>query len=68
MVPFAVSNLEACAWRLGARQFLVGVLIGLAPGLGAIASFSNPLSRALSAPSLINVVVDLGDGIGEGLL
>jgi uncharacterized membrane protein YdjX (TVP38/TMEM64 family) len=57
IAPFTVFNLVAGSSHLGARQFLVGSLIGLAPGLGAITLFSNSLWSALKAPSLANVAI-----------
>lgn len=55
IAPFAVFNLVAGASHLGVRQFMLGSLLGLAPGLGAITLFSNTLWRAVTAPSLANV-------------
>ncbi len=43
VAPFAVFNLVAGSSHLGVRQFLVGSLIGLVPGLGAITLFSDSL-------------------------
>ena len=48
---------------MGARQFLLGSLIGLAPGLGAITLFSDSLWEALTAPSLANVAIAVGLGV-----
>jgi phosphatidylserine/phosphatidylglycerophosphate/cardiolipin synthase-like enzyme/uncharacterized membrane protein YdjX (TVP38/TMEM64 family) len=63
VAPFAIFNLVAGSSHLGARQFLVGSLIGLAPGLGAITLFSNSLWEALTAPSLANVAIAVVLGI-----
>jgi len=57
VAPFAIFNLVAGSSHLGVRQFLLGSLIGLAPGLGAITLFSNSLWEALTAPSLTNVAI-----------
>jgi phospholipase D1/2 len=57
VAPFAVLNLVAGSSHVGTRQFLLGSLIGLAPGLGAITLFSNTLWRALTSPSLTNIAV-----------
>jgi phosphatidylserine/phosphatidylglycerophosphate/cardiolipin synthase-like enzyme/uncharacterized membrane protein YdjX (TVP38/TMEM64 family) len=64
VAPFAVFNLVAGGSRLGVRQFLLGSLIGLSPGLGAITLFSNSLWEALTAPSLLNIAIALAIGIG----
>lgn len=63
VAPFAVFNLVAGSSHLGGRQFLLGSLIGLAPGLAAITVFSNSLWAALTAPSAINVAVSVGIGL-----
>jgi len=63
VAPFAVFNLVAGTSHLGVRQFLVGSLIGLAPGLGAITLFSGSLWQAISAPSVANVAIAAGVGI-----
>jgi phospholipase D1/2 len=63
IAPFAVFNLIAGGSHLGARQFLIGSLIGLAPGLGAITLFSNSLWQALTAPSTGNIAIAVGVGI-----
>jgi uncharacterized membrane protein YdjX (TVP38/TMEM64 family) len=62
VAPFAVFNLVAGSTHLGARQFLVGSLIGLAPGLAAITLFSNSLWNALTSPSLTTIAVAVGVG------
>ena len=55
IAPFAVFNLVAGSSHLGARQYLIGSLIGMAPGLGAITLFSKSLWNAVSAPSLPSI-------------
>jgi phospholipase D1/2 len=66
VAPFAVFNLVAGSSHLGARQFLVGSLIGLAPGLAAITLFSGSLWQAIRSPSLVNVAIALC--VGAALL
>ena len=51
IAPFAIFNLMAGASHLGFYQFLLGTILGLAPGLGAITLFSNTLRSAVVAPS-----------------
>lgn len=63
VAPFAIFNLIAGGSHLGARQFLIGSLIGLAPGLGAITLFSNSLWQALTAPSISHVAIAGAVGI-----
>ena len=62
VAPFAVFNLVAGSSHLGARQFLVGSLLGLMPGLGAITLFSGSLWDALRAPSWISMAIVIGLG------
>jgi uncharacterized membrane protein YdjX (TVP38/TMEM64 family) len=57
IAPFAIFNLVAGSSHLGARQFMVGSLLGLLPGLGAITLFSNSLWSALTSPSIENVLI-----------
>ena len=57
IAPFAIFNLVAGSSHLGVRQFMVGSLLGLLPGLGAITLFSNSLWSALKSPSLTNMLV-----------
>lgn len=62
VAPFTVFNLVAGSSHLGARQFLVGSLIGLTPGLGAITLFSDSLWSALKSPSLGSIAIVLTVG------
>lgn len=62
IAPFAIFNLVAGSSHLGARQFMVGSLIGFIPGLGTITLFSNSLWSALTAPSVENVSIALAVG------
>jgi phosphatidylserine/phosphatidylglycerophosphate/cardiolipin synthase-like enzyme/uncharacterized membrane protein YdjX (TVP38/TMEM64 family) len=64
VAPFAVFNLVAGSSHLGVRQFLVGSLIGLAPGLAAITFFSSSLWQALTSPTWFNVGVAAAVGVG----
>jgi uncharacterized membrane protein YdjX (TVP38/TMEM64 family) len=64
VAPFAVFNLVAGSTHLGARQFLVGSLLGLTPGLGAITLFSSSLWEALTEPSWMSISIAIGVGLG----
>jgi phospholipase D1/2 len=64
VAPFAVFNLVAGCSHLGARQFLVGSLLGLMPGLGAITLFSSSLWEALRAPSWMSISIAIAVGAG----
>lgn len=63
VAPFAIFNLVAGSSHLGTRQFLVGSLLGLLPGLGAITLFSGSLWQALAQPSALNVALAVGIGV-----
>jgi uncharacterized membrane protein YdjX (TVP38/TMEM64 family) len=63
IAPFAIFNLVAGASHLGFRQFLLGSVLGMAPGLAAITLFSNTLWSALTAPSWANVTIAVLVGI-----
>jgi phospholipase D1/2 len=58
-----VFNLVAGSSHIGARQFLVGSLLGLMPGLGAITLFSSSLWEAFRSPSWKSMAVVAGLGI-----
>ncbi len=62
IAPFAVFNLLAGSSKVGVRQFLLGSLIGLAPGMGAITLFSSSLWQAITAPTLTNIIIALSIG------
>jgi phospholipase D1/2 len=64
IAPFAVFNLVAGASHLGFRQFIVGSLVGMAPGLGAITLFSGTLWAAVSEPTWGNVAIAGTVGVG----
>ncbi|MCW9059974.1 MAG: VTT domain-containing protein [Gammaproteobacteria bacterium] len=67
VAPFAVINLVAGASHIRLRDFALGSLLGLLPGVFAIALFADGLIRAIRAPDkgtfawlAVAVVVALG--------
>jgi len=64
IAPFATFNLVAGASHLKFWQFMVGSLLGLAPGLGAITFLSGTLRAAISEPSWENVAIAAAAGLG----
>ena len=61
-------NLVAGASHLGFSQFIVGSLVGMAPGLGAITLFSGTLWAAVREPTwgnastnCLHLVLECGD-------
>ena len=57
IAPFAVFNLVAGASAMRFRQFFVGSLLGLAPGIAGITFFSGSLWAAVTQPTWGNVAV-----------
>jgi phospholipase D1/2 len=55
VAPFTLVNLVAGASHLGARDFLLGTLFGMAPGIAAIVFFSDRLAAAIFEPSGTNL-------------
>lgn len=69
VAPFSVVNLVAGASNISLRDFLLGTLLGMAPGILAIALLVEHIGEVLQAPSpgsvmtLIAVVLVVGMGI-----
>jgi phospholipase D1/2 len=55
MAPFSTVNLVIGASRIGFRSFLAATLIGLAPGVLALAVFGDQFENLLRRPSLLNI-------------
>ncbi len=55
VAPFAIINLVAGASHISLRDFAVGTLLGLLPGITAITLFADGLTRALYEPKLASV-------------
>ncbi len=51
VAPFTVVNLVAGASHIGARDFLVGTLLGMAPGIAATVLFIDRIAAAIRDPS-----------------
>lgn len=64
IAPFTVFNLLAGASHVSLRQFLLGSLLGLTPGLAAITLFSSNLWEAVTSPSWLNVSAVVLIGLG----
>lgn len=64
VAPFTIFNLVAGSSHLSFRQFMLGSLLGMAPGLGAITFFSDSLWQTLLSPSLEEVVLTVLFGLG----
>ncbi|BEV15867.1 VTT domain-containing protein [Herbaspirillum sp. DW155] len=57
IAPFTVVNVVAGASHLGLRDYLLGTLIGMAPGIVLTVVFSHNLAEAIRHPSLQTVLV-----------
>lgn len=57
VAPFTLVNLVAGASHLGTREFVVGTVLGMAPGILAVTIFADRLVAALSNPAPIQMAV-----------
>jgi phospholipase D1/2 len=57
VAPFSVINLVAGASHIRFRDFLLGTLLGMAPGIVMIALFTESFKGALQRPSLGNIAL-----------
>jgi phospholipase D1/2 len=55
VAPFTVVNLAAGASHIGFRDFAVGTVLGMLPGILAIALFSDRMLAALRQPSALTL-------------
>ena len=61
VAPFTLVNVVAGASRIGFRDFMLGTVFGMLPGLAAVTLFSDQLKRFLQQPDpwLLAVLVGL---------
>lgn len=57
VAPFTVVNVAAGAFRVRFLDFALGTLIGMAPGIFAIAILGDRLEHAIRSPGIINYAV-----------
>ena len=57
VAPFTVFNLIAGASHVGFRQYTIGSLMGLTPGIGMVTLFSGSLWQAVTEPDTANVMI-----------
>ncbi|MGD9953419.1 MAG: VTT domain-containing protein [Burkholderiales bacterium] len=72
VAPFTIVNLVAGAAQVAPRDFFLGTVLGMAPGIAAIAVFSERLSAVVFEPSAANLgwlalVLALIAGVGFAL-
>jgi uncharacterized membrane protein YdjX (TVP38/TMEM64 family) len=65
VAPFTVVNLVAGASHISFRDYLLGTLLGMAPGIAALSWFTGNAGSLVAGPGLREVTVFL---VGLGLL
>ena len=63
VAPFTVVNLVAGASHIGFRDYMLGTLLGMGPGIAALAWFAGKAGSLAAGPGLREVSVFLG-GLG----
>lgn len=60
LAPFTLINFTAGASRISLQDFILGTVLGMAPGIVAITLFSGQLGEAMRAPDPLNVGILFG--------
>jgi phospholipase D1/2 len=60
VAPFTVVNLVAGASKIHFRDYLLGTVIGMAPGIAALTIFMDRLEQAVRNPAVENFLVLVG--------
>jgi uncharacterized membrane protein YdjX (TVP38/TMEM64 family) len=60
VAPYSLVNLAAGAGGVPIRDFVVGTLLGMTPGVVGITFFAKQLEKTISSPSILNLFVLLG--------
>jgi phospholipase D1/2 len=68
IAPFAIVNLVAGAMQVRVRDFLLGTLAGMSPGISAIVMLENQLQRAIEDPGIGNITLLIGLAVFFALL
>jgi uncharacterized membrane protein YdjX (TVP38/TMEM64 family) len=68
IAPFVIVNLVAGAIQVRVRDFVLGTLVGMSPGIVAIVLLENQLQRALEDPGIGNITLLLGLAVFFALL
>lgn len=66
VAPFTVGNLAAGVSQIKLRDFILGTLIGMGPGIITIAVFGSGLGVLLKKPDLRSVIIFLVVIAGAG--
>jgi phospholipase D1/2 len=67
IAPFIVFNLVAGALRVPFRNFLLGTLFGMGPGILAIALFADRVVASIRDPSALSLLALIGVVIAIGI-
>jgi uncharacterized membrane protein YdjX (TVP38/TMEM64 family) len=68
IAPFVVVNLVAGAVQIRLRDFLLGTVVGMSPGIFAIVVLEKQLQRAVQDPAIGNIALLIGLAIFFALL
>jgi uncharacterized membrane protein YdjX (TVP38/TMEM64 family) len=68
VAPFAVVNLVAGAIQIRLRDFLLGTVIGMSPGIFALVMLQDQIEQVLRDPATRSVALLAGLAIFYGLL
>jgi phospholipase D1/2 len=68
IAPFAIVNLVAGAIQIKLRDFCLGTVAGMSPGIFAIVVLANQLEQALEDPAIGNITLLIGLAIFFALL
>ena len=68
IAPFVIVNLVAGAMQVRVRDFLLGTLAGMSPGILAVVLLENQLQRALQDPGIGNITLLMALAIFFALL
>ena len=60
IAPFTIVNLVAGASHIRLKDYLVGTLLGMAPGILAVTIFTDQLLGFLQEPNPVNILIMLG--------
>jgi uncharacterized membrane protein YdjX (TVP38/TMEM64 family) len=60
VAPYSIVNLLAGASHIVFRDFIIGTLIGMLPGIFALTLFTESLKHFITEPSLFNIAVLAG--------
>jgi phospholipase D1/2 len=60
VAPYSLVNLAAGAARVPFRDFILGTLLGMSPGVVGITFFTGQLEQMIRRPSVLSLLVLIG--------